>query len=410
MHLMTNKQKSLPTKDIIQSYFKAIAQGDIDKALSLLTEDVVWHVDGDANIFSIGLASGKQQIANWMRAFPKQLNPIAVNINNTLIDGNEAIVLGDFRYSVNKTGHFISSDMAIHFTLRDGKIARYHIFEDSLLLSRSFNFTNDFTKKEIKLNGTRYAYSDRGNGPTLIFMHGLFADRAIFESLVTQLEKNYRCITFDLPGHGHSDYPKQGWTLEDLAQDIALFISELKLSPVTLIGQSQGGMIAILLATLHSSLVANLIVIGTSARKEYSERLPRWQETKHIIAKGSFDEKEQLFIRIQSLANSSEWINSNTEQAANERRLMHTYNEVGLCLAIDAATIKRQDIRSYLPEIRVPTLVICGDKDQATPIEVNKEISDNVANGRLIVLEGVAHHPPTEAPDEVLKHIKLFLQ
>lgn len=71
MHLMTNKQKSLPTKDIIQSYFKAIAQGDIDKALSLLTEDVVWHVDGDANIFSIGLASGKQQIANWMRAFPK---------------------------------------------------------------------------------------------------------------------------------------------------------------------------------------------------------------------------------------------------------------------------------------------------------------------------------------------------
>lgn len=172
---MTNKQKSLPTKDIIQSYFKAIAQGDIDKALSLLTEDVVWHVDGDANIFSIGLASGKQQIANWMRAFPKQLNPIAVNINNTLIDGNEAIVLGDFRYSVNKTGHFISSDMAIHFTLRDGKIARYHIFEDSLLLSRSFNFTNDFTKKEIKLNGTRYAYSDRGNGPTLIFMHGLFA-------------------------------------------------------------------------------------------------------------------------------------------------------------------------------------------------------------------------------------------
>jgi len=45
MHLMTDKQKSLPTKDTIQSYFKAIAQGDIDKALSLLTEDVVWHVN-----------------------------------------------------------------------------------------------------------------------------------------------------------------------------------------------------------------------------------------------------------------------------------------------------------------------------------------------------------------------------
>ncbi|RKS87080.1 pimeloyl-ACP methyl ester carboxylesterase [Orbus hercynius] len=407
---MSDKEEIKQVKNIIQSYFKAFAECDVEKAISLLTDDIVWHVDGDTNIFSIGLMSGKEQIGKWISHFPKMLTPTEFNINHTLINGNEVVTLGNFRYRVNKTGHLISSDMAIHFTLRDNKIARYHIFEDSLLLSQSFNYYQDCTKKEINLNGTRYAYSDRGNGPTLIFMHGLFADRSIFEAQVSELEKNYRCITFDLPAHGMSDYPKEGWELKDLAEDVTLFIKELKLDPATLIGQSQGGMIAMLMAALNPSLISNMVLIGTSARQEYSERIEQWQKAKETIMQGSFNEKESLFKTLQSFINTQHWLKVHDTEAISERKKMQLNDNIGLCLAIDAATINRQDIRAYLPKITAKTLVICDEEDHGTPIEINKEISDAIANSQLVILKGVAHHPPTESPSEVLEHIQSFLQ
>lgn len=394
---------------IIQNYFDAFAEGNIEKATALLTDDVVWHVDGDIHVFSTGIMSGKQQIAKWMRLFPERLTPITFTINQSLIDGNEVVIIGNFRYCINKTGHFISSDMVIHFTLHNNKIAHYHIYEDSLALSQSFNYYNNYTKKELRLNGTRYAYSDRGNGPTLIFMHSLFADRSSFEAQLSELEKNYRCIAFDLPGHGVSDYPKEGWTLKELAQDISLFIKELRLEPVTLIGHSQGGMIAILISALYPQLVSGMVLISTSARQEYSERIERWHQIKEIIMRNSFDEKESLFKTIQSIANTPHWLEANDTKAMNERKLMHLYDNIGLCFAIDAATIKRQDIRTYLPLVKCNTLVICGDHDKATPLDVHKEICDSIPHCQLVILKGVAHHPPTEAPIEVLQQIRLFL-
>lgn len=406
---VNKEEKNQNTANTINAYFEAFAQGNIEKAVDLLTDDVFWHVDGDPAVFSIGLMSGKTQVGKWMKKFPKEFRPIAFNIKHTFIDGNEAVVLGDFRYAVIKTGHFISSDIAIHLTVQESKIARYHIFEDSLLLSRAFNNHEDATKKVIKLNGTQYAYSDRGNGPVLIFAHGLFADRSMFEAQVTELEKNYRCIILDLPAHGYSDYNKKGWTLTDAAQDIALFIKEMHIEPVCFVGHSQGGMIGIILAALYPHLISDLVLISTSARPEYSERIERWENTKDIIKGGSFSEKEVLFTRLQEFINTPQWLNTHREAAELERKLMHHCDETGLCLAIDAATINRGDIRHYLPQIKAHTLVMCGEQDEATPIVLSEEMTNLIPDAHLIRIKDTAHHPSLEAPEEVLQHIKIFL-
>lgn len=405
---MYMQQAAEKTANVIRDYFDAFAQNDIERALALLTEDVVWHVDGDPNVFSIGLLSGKQQVADWMKSFPHQLLPVSLTIKRTLIEAEDAVVIGDFRYLVVTTGHYVGSDMVIHFTLRDGKISRYHIFEDSLLLSRSFNDNEDNTKKEIKLNGTVYAYSDRGNGPVLIFAHGLFADRTIFEAQVATLEKNYRCIVLDLPAHGHSGYRKNGWTLSDLASDLSLFISELKLDPVIFVGQSQGGMIGIILTALFPHLVSGLILIGTSARKEYSDRIERWELVKNRLRSGAWIEKEALFKEIQSQVNTPEWIENHADAAELERKRMHHCDETGLGFAIDAATIHREDIRHHLPKIQARTLILCGENDLATPVELSQEINGLIPDARLVIVEGAAHHPPSEAPDKVLREIQFF--
>lgn len=396
-------------ENVIKAYFEAFAQGDIEKALDLLTEDVFWHVDGDPKVFSVGLMSGKIQVGNWMKKFPEEFRPITFNIKHTIIKGNEAMVLGYFRYAVIKTGHFISSDIAIHLTIRNNKIARYHIFEDSLLLSNSFNNNENSTKKVIKINGTQYAYSDRGDGPVLFLVHGLFADRSMFEIQVVELEKNYRCIVLDLPAHGYSSYNKTGWTLTDLAEDIALFIQEMHMGSVYFIGHSQGGMIGIILAALFPHLVSALVLMSTTAREEYSERIEYWENIKDIIKGNSFVEKEELFTKLYKYTPIFQWLKSRSETVEFEGKLTPHYDETGLCLAINAATIHREDIRHYLLKIKVPTLVMCGEQDEATPVLLSEEMRDLIPDAQLIRIKDIAHHPSLEAPEEVLQHIKIFL-
>lgn len=89
---------------------------------------------------------------------------------------------------------------------------------------------------------------------------------------------------------------------------------------------------------------------------------------------------------------------------------MHHCDETGLCLAIDAATIHREDIHHYLPQIKAHTLVMCGEKDEATPVVLSEEITDLMPDARLIRIKDTAHHPSQEAPEEVLQHIKTFLK
>ncbi len=81
--------------------------------------------------------------------------------------------------------------------------------------------------KKICINGINYAYSDIGEGPAIVFAHGLFVDHSIFEKQVASLCETYRCISVDLPGHGQSEYHPAGWTLDDLANDMATLIDHL---------------------------------------------------------------------------------------------------------------------------------------------------------------------------------------
>jgi pimeloyl-ACP methyl ester carboxylesterase len=81
----------------------------------------------------------------------------------------------------------------------------------------------------------------------------------------------------------------------------------------------------------------------------------------------------------------------------------------GVTLALDAATLKRTDIRPLLKNITTPTLVICGDADRATPIELSREMASAIAGSRLEVLAGVGHHAPLEDPAAVTAALSRFI-
>ena len=119
-----------------------------------------------------------------------------------------------------------------------------------------------------------YAYTDVGTGPTIIFAHGLFLDRSSFDQQVAVLSQNYRCIVLDMPGHGESGVFPPQWTLDDMANDIALLVQVLALGKVILVGQSLGGMMGIRLAALHPDVVSYLILVGKAHERNSQSALP----------------------------------------------------------------------------------------------------------------------------------------
>jgi 3-oxoadipate enol-lactonase len=112
---------------------------------------------------------------------------------------------------------------------------------------------------------------------------------------------------------------------------------------------------------------------------------------------------------MQMRLNGAPWLDSKPGQAACERAIMLSHDRAGLAFAIDAATTKREDVRTLLPTIAAATLVICGDLDLATPPELSQEIVAGIPRAELQILAGIRHCPSLEAPQQVAAALAKFV-
>lgn len=403
--IMTNPGSNI---EIVKEYMQATGSGNIVKIMSLLADDVVWNVAGSTNVSTVGLLKGKEQVLKWIQDFPDNFKPLEIAINDYLSNETDVVALGRFRHLVKSTGRIVGSPMIIKFSIKSGKISRYQILEDSNILSKAFDSNYNWDTQKIRINGTIYEYEDRGNGEPILFAHGLFLNHTTFNEQINGLEKTFRCLSFDMPGHGGSSYRK-GWTLGSLADDFALFIEENDLKPVTFVGQSFGGTVGMILAAKYPELVERLILVGTTARDEFNARRKKWSEIKHRILTASCSELEEVFKEIQDKTKTDGWLSKNQEKSETERKIMLSHKPEGLALAIDAAVLGRVDITDILSTIKCPTLVAVGTDDTGTPPELSHEIVNKISNSKLETIKNAGHHVHLEAPETLNRIIIEFM-
>lgn len=117
---------------------------------------------------------------------------------------------------------------------------------------------------EVQLNGVTIAYQQMGEGPDLVFVHGLAASRAFwFIPYAMPLSKHFRITLFDLRGHGYSSMPTHGYEAVTAAEDIRGLLDHLGISSCVLIGHSYGGGVALEFAGAHPERVEKLVVLDT---------------------------------------------------------------------------------------------------------------------------------------------------
>jgi len=349
-------------KTVVQKYLQALREGNTDKIEQLLDDGVVWHVPGDMQVSTAGLGRGKPYVRAWIESLVTTFVPKEVRIKGIILNpvqsGDEVFVTGRFRHQHATTERYFSSDFIMQFNVKNGKITRYQIFEDSDLIRKAADKTYGWHKSSVRLNGTNYGFTDTGSGEPILFVHGLFIDSCIFKHQASQLSETHRCINFDLPMKGDNGVPPQEGHLENATTNLALFIEENRLENLTIAGESQGGIIGLGLAAKIPHLVKRLILIGTTGQSGPA-------------SKSSFY--------------------SNSENTA------------------EATTQYHKDYSNLLPSISAKTLVLVGADDHIHQREYTAELSASIKQSCFQFIEGATGNPSIEQLEATLKIIKQFL-
>ena len=204
-----------------------------------------------------------------------------------------------------------------------------------------------------EIHGQRLTYEDTGgDGPAVVFSHGLLMDRTMFAPQLAALRDRYRCIAWDERGHGETGPATEPFSFWDSAEDLLALLDQLDVEEVVLAGMSQGGFLSLRAALLAPERVRGLVLLDTQAGLEDPERVPAYRMMlEGWMADGLSDEVAAVIESIIIGQDAPEW-----------RARWQAMPREGLDVAL-ATLFDRDDVTPRLGEIRAPAIVIHGDAD-----------------------------------------------
>ncbi|WP_454744015.1 alpha/beta fold hydrolase [Cupriavidus necator] len=259
-----------------------------------------------------------------------------------------------------------------------------------------------------KINGIDWYYVEKGRGPLLLFCHSTFVDHRLFDELVDVLSAQYRCVALDWPGHGKSGWNADGWTMDDLVNDVPRFISALGETSAVLAGVSVGAAVALRVALAYPKVVRGLIYMSARADPNGPEAAQRMHAMACELRDGTDAQRRAIFTSapLETLMHYPGWREAHPERAARELQIQLEVPRNALPLIAGVlATMGPTSAR--LHEIRCPLLSLFGAHDPG--VEWAEIVGQGVASGRTRVVPDAGHHLPFDAPSETLDVIRDFL-
>jgi pimeloyl-ACP methyl ester carboxylesterase len=254
------------------------------------------------------------------------------------------------------------------------------------------------SQRFYEVPGAKLYTETLGHGPPLLFLHGgmLFFDNNFAKQ--RDYFASYRTVIgIDQRGHGHS--PDGPWTLsyKQMADDTAAVLTQLNLGPVDVVGHSDGGNIALLLARDHPQVVRRVVVSGANLRSGLSpeevQRRSQWSP-------------EQLAAKLQAMTDSfPPYLRADYGRVSPDGP-DHWMKMLAKCyfLWISPVVIDPADLK----KIAAPTLVMAGDHD-FTSIEETVEMFRGLPQGQLIIVPATGHGTYELRPGLVNLAIREFL-
>lgn len=243
------------------------------------------------------------------------------------------------------------------------------------------------------------------NKKAIIFIHGFPFDRNMWEHQVEVFKKDYRCVSYDIRGLGASPAGDCQVTIESFVDDLFALIDDLGLEKPALCGLSMGGYIALRAVERDEDRFGALILCDTKAEADNNDgKLNRAKGIKEINLNGVEDFAGNFVLKCFS----DNFIKDKRDQYEEvlNRAKRSAPAGVKACLLAMAA---RTDTTGYLPKIKIPVLLICGELDRLTPPDVMMTMGDKIPHSEFVLVPEAGHVSPVENPGAFNKALKNFL-
>jgi 3-oxoadipate enol-lactonase len=238
---------------------------------------------------------------------------------------------------------------------------------------------------KIQANGTElyYEFSGRADAPVVMLSNSLGTRLEMWDPQMQALTERYRVLRYDSRGHGRSEAPDGPYTIDMLADDALGLLDALDVERAHFCGLSKGGMVGQALGARHGDRLISLALCSTSCHMPAPEM---WEERIRVARKQGMTALADGVIE--------RWFTEafrREPSIAVDRVRQMILDTPAHGYAACCAAIRDMDLRELITGIRVPTLVIVGQDDPATPPEKSEEIQRRIPSAQLEVVPDAAH-------------------
>lgn len=258
------------------------------------------------------------------------------------------------------------------------------------------------TATHIELPHVKLWCQTWGAGDPLVFVHGFPLSGEMWHATATALADAWWCLVPDLRGHGRSA-ASPTVTIAQFADDLAALLDAFgERRPVVLVGLSMGGIILFEFYRRHRDRVRALVLCDTRPYAETDEGRAR----RETIAEAALRDGSAAAAAL--LAGGLFAPTAPAELVDHWRAVMAATPPIGLAAAARALA-DRPDSVTTLPTIDCPTLLVFGEADALTPVEIGRQMQHAIAGSSLEVIPAAGHLPPVEQPAHFTRVLREFL-
>jgi 3-oxoadipate enol-lactonase len=255
----------------------------------------------------------------------------------------------------------------------------------------------------LDLRTGSWHWDDAGphDAPGLVLVHSLGCDSRMWNDQIAELTPLRRVVWMDLPGHGESVAAEGEYTLDQLGSDVLVVASAAGLESFDLCGVSLGGAIALWIAINHPERLRRLIVCSTAPKVGTAEM---WSNRMSAIQEGGMSSITDAVVPRFITTNLGERRPEKHELVYEMFDRVDDTGYLGCCAALRDA-----DLRGSVAGIDLPTLVVAGADDVATPPQVVAQVHEAIEGSRMEVIDGAAHLPNIDRPEAFNELVTGFL-
>jgi pimeloyl-ACP methyl ester carboxylesterase len=259
----------------------------------------------------------------------------------------------------------------------------------------------------VTVEGTPINTIELGEGPPIVFVHGLGGCWQNWLEQLPVLARTHRVLAMDLPGFGYSPMPREEISIPGYARVLDGLLAALGIDAAVVVGNSMGGFIGAELAIAFPQRVERLVLVSAAGLSTHNDPLP--VRTMPVLvylerfltgASALLAAKSETVMRRRRLREatlSAVVAHPARLPAALAAEQLRGAGKPGFLTALQA--VIGFDVRDRLPEIACPTLIVWGDRDRLITVRDADRFEELIADSRKVVFEDTGHMAMLERPD-----------